>query len=135
VVVPWYVLETTGSAARAGVVAACELVPGAASRPTGAGYLRDLRDGLAYVARDRLVVSMVALVVVTNMLDRAFSAVLLPVYATDVLRPALLVGGAAYLLATAGPFVFPAWRQLDRENGHTVSRREVENGAAAPTQS
>ena len=51
------------------------------------------------------------------------------------LRPALLVGGAAYLLVTVGPFVFPAWRQLDRGNGHTVSRREVENGAAAPTQS
>jgi predicted MFS family arabinose efflux permease len=30
------------------------------------------------------------------------------------LRPTLLIGGVIYLLATAAPFVFPAWRGMDR---------------------
>lgn len=31
------------------------------------------------------------------------------------LRPALLVAGAAYLLTTLAPFVFPAWRGMERQ--------------------
>jgi len=39
-------------------------------------------------------------------------------YATEALgtRPALLIFGGAYLLTTLAPFVFPAWRQMQRPN-------------------
>ncbi len=51
------------------------------------------------------------------------------------LRPALLVCAGGYLLVTTSPFVFPAWRELNRRDGSTVSRPDVENAAAAPTTS
>jgi predicted MFS family arabinose efflux permease len=51
-------------------------------------------------------------------------------YATEALgvRPAVLVFGAAYLLTTLAPFVFPAWRQLKRP----VPAAAAESGAIAP---
>jgi MFS family permease len=35
---------------------------------------------------------------------------------TAGLTAALLAGGGLYLLATLGPFVFPAWRDMDRRS-------------------
>lgn len=87
------------------------LVPGAQRASTRTGYVRELRDGLAYVRADRLVLAMVAMAAVTNMLDRSLSAVLLPVYATDVLGTALGLGaafGAMGIGALAGTVVFGA---------------------------
>ena len=51
-------------------------------------------------------------------------------YAAEALgvRPAVLVFGAAYLLTTLAPFVFPAWRQLKRP----VPAAAAESGAIAP---
>lgn len=87
------------------------LVPMTRSAVSSAGYVRELRDGVAYVARDRLVLAMVSMVMVTNMLDRAFSAVLLPVYATEVLRSSLGLGavfGALGVGALVGTVIFGA---------------------------
>jgi MFS family permease len=86
-------------------------VPAAGLSGRDTGYLRELRDGLVYVARDRLVLAMVSMAVITNMLDRTFSAVLLPVYARDVLGSAIGLGtifGALGIGALVGTVVFGA---------------------------
>ncbi|HET8643623.1 MAG TPA: MFS transporter [Pseudonocardiaceae bacterium] len=87
------------------------LVPGSRSARTGAGYLRDLRDGLAYVRADRLVLALVAMAAVTNLLDLSFSAVLLPVYAIEVLGSSFGLGavfGAMGVGALFGAAIFGA---------------------------
>jgi MFS family permease len=43
------------------------------------------------------------------------------------LTAALLAGGGLYLLATLGPFVFPAWRDLDRRGGAPAEPRTVQS--------
>jgi MFS family permease len=49
--------------------------------PAGAGYLRRLREGWDFLRRDRVLVAVVTMVAVTNLLDQAYSAVLVPVWA------------------------------------------------------
>lgn len=56
-----------------------------------ASFWTDLAEGARFVARDRLMRLVVALVLVTNLLDAARSSTLLPIYADDRL------GGAAAL--------------------------------------
>lgn len=48
------------------------------------GYLDSLREGLAFLWHDRLLRSVVAMVLVTNLLDTGLGQVLLPLYARDV---------------------------------------------------
>lgn len=82
-------------------------------------YLRRLGAGLAYVRTDRLIGGIVAMVLVTNLLDAAYSTVLLPVYARDVLHSSVGLGliagifGAGALAGTVlygvvGP-TLPRW--------------------------
>lgn len=52
-----------------------------AAAPSEEGYLRQLRAGFAYLWRDRLLRSISGMVGVTNLLDAAWTAVLLPVWA------------------------------------------------------
>ena len=59
--------------------------------PTRASYWADLADGVRFLVRDRLLRAVIALVLVTNLLDAARSSTLLPLYADDRL------GGAAAL--------------------------------------
>ncbi|HZC25491.1 MAG TPA: MFS transporter [Actinopolymorphaceae bacterium] len=47
------------------------------------GYVQQFRDGLAYLRTDRLLRTIVGMVGVTNLLDTAMFAVLLPVWARD----------------------------------------------------
>ena len=49
--------------------------------PADAGYLRRLREGWDFLRRDRVLVAVVTMVAVTNLLDQAYSAVLVPVWA------------------------------------------------------
>jgi MFS family permease len=82
------------------------------------GYVADLREGFAYLWRDRLVRAIVAMVVVTNMLDAGMGGVLSPVYADRVLDSVValgLMGGALSGGAFAGTLLF-AWR------GHRLPR-------------
>lgn len=55
-------------------------------------FLADLRAGLGYVRRDPLVRNIVLICMATNMLDAGFGAVLLPVYAREVLDSSLALG-------------------------------------------
>ena len=47
------------------------------------GYLRQLRDGWSFMRRDPVLMGIGVMVAVTNLLDQAYSAVLLPVWARD----------------------------------------------------
>jgi MFS family permease len=61
------------------------------------GYGRELAEGLRFVRADRLLLGLAAMILVTNLLDEALLAVLLPVWAHDRIHEpqALgLVGGA-----------------------------------------
>ena len=61
-----------------------------ASRPAAAGYIGDLRDGLAFLLRDPLLRAIALMVALTNTIDAAKSAVLLPVWAAGAGGPAVL---------------------------------------------
>jgi MFS family permease len=74
-------------------------------------YLHELREGFAFLWRTPLVRAIVAMVVVTNMLDAAMGGVLLPVYADRVLGSVVALGLLAGVFsagAVAGALAF-AW--------------------------
>lgn len=79
--------------------------PAEAGHPTGVGgYLADLGAGLRFVRRDPLLRAIVAMVLLTNLLDQAMTAVLIPAWAAerfDEAAPVGLVFGAF----SAGAFV------------------------------
>lgn len=83
-------------------VAVAAFIPRTPAAPTGSRYLADLREGGRYVLRDRLVRSIVLLVMVSNMLDQGFSAVLVPVYAREVLASPTGLGAVFAALAAGG---------------------------------
>lgn len=63
----------------------------------GTGYLASLREGFAHLAADRLLLGIAVMVLVTNLLDQAFSSVLAPVWANETTGSPLVLGlmGAA----------------------------------------
>lgn len=70
-----------------------------ATEPTRASYRADLVEGARFVVRDPLMRLIVALVLVTNLLDAARGSTLLPLYANDRLGGAAALG---LLVATMG---------------------------------
>jgi predicted MFS family arabinose efflux permease len=62
-------------------------------------YLRQLAEGFAFLRGDRLLLGMVAMVMVTNLLDAASGSVLTPVYGREVLDSSV---GLGFLYATFG---------------------------------
>jgi len=73
------------------------------------GYLADLREGLRFVATDPLLRGVVLLVLVTNAIDAARSATLMPLYAAERLDGAASLGcivAAFGGAALAGTVVF-----------------------------
>ncbi|QKS15045.1 MFS transporter [Curtobacterium sp. Csp2] len=86
--------------------------PDAAPAERSAGYWRDLGAGLRFCVRDPLFRLVIALVLVTNLLDAARSTALLPLYADRVLDGAQSLGivsgtygGAAFLGSLAFGYV------------------------------
>jgi MFS family permease len=63
------------------------------------GYFDELRDGLHFIAMDKLILSIVVMVMLTNFLDAIFGGVLQPVYVKEVYGSAL---GLGLLLAANG---------------------------------
>lgn len=59
-----------------------------ATAPTG--YLADLREGWRWFRRDTVLVGIAAMIAMTNLLDQAYTAVLLPVWANHAGDAALL---------------------------------------------
>ncbi len=96
-----------------------------AERVTLRGYQRDLREGFGHLLRTSVLLTIVLMVMVTNALDEAWFAVLLPVDAREHLGGTFqlgLVSGVFGGAALLGALVYGAW-------GHRVSRRAVFIGA------
>lgn len=55
-------------------------------------YFEELKDGLRFIARDSLILSIVIMVMLTNFLDAIFGGVLQPVYVKEVYGNALNLG-------------------------------------------
>ena len=119
------------AASRNGATPAAGATPGAASRngaaPAAAGngaargaasfgrhdepYLRALRGGFAYMWRDRLLFSMAAMTLLTNLCTAASATVFIPLWVNEVLRTPAglgLVSGAFALGALVGNIGFTA---------------------------
>ncbi len=77
----------------------------------GEFYLSHLREGLAYLRQDRLLLGIVAMIIVTNLLDQAFAAVLLPVWVREKLGSPVALGtiGACFGLGAVGGNALMAW--------------------------
>jgi MFS family permease len=70
-------------------------VPRPAARPAApaaTSYRRDLAEGLSFIRRDRLILTIVWVVMITNFLDAASSAVVIPVYVNRVFGSAEVLG-------------------------------------------
>jgi MFS family permease len=64
-----------------------------------ARYLDELRDGLRFIAHDKLILAIVIMVMLTNFLDSIFGGVVRPVYVKEVYGNALNLG---FLIAANG---------------------------------
>jgi hypothetical protein len=64
-----------------------------------AGYFGELQDGLRFIARDKLILSIVIMVMLTNFLDAIFGGVVQPVYVRQVFGSAVALG---FLIAANG---------------------------------
>lgn len=97
-VITW--LLVPAGLARVTTVAAAERTDAAPDAAPGrSSYGRQLRDGLRFVVRDPLMRLIVAMILVTNLLDSARGASLLPLYADAELGGA---GALAVLVAVMG---------------------------------
>ena len=97
-VITW--LLVPAGLARVTTVAAAERTDAAPdAAPARSSYGRQLRDGLRFVVRDPLMRLIVAMILVTNLLDSARGASLLPLYADAELGGA---GALAVLVAVMG---------------------------------
>lgn len=74
-------------------------------------YARDLREGLAFLWRDRLLLGMATMIALTNLYDQALSSVLLPVWVRNELGSPSGLGivGGALSLGLLGGVLLGAW--------------------------
>lgn len=102
-------------------------VPGVPKRAEGAspGYWSELASGLRFIREDRLILTVVLTVMLTNLLDAPLFSVLMPVYAREVLGGAADLGLAFAAFgggSVAGAVVYAI-------AGHRLSRRVTFIGA------
>jgi MFS family permease len=111
--------------AGAPAVGAGTTAPPRRARGSLAGYRAELAEGYAYLLRARLLFAIVAMVMVTNALDQAWSAVLLPVDARTRL------GGSVALGVVSGTFAAAALcgSLLYGAVGHRLPQRGLFIGA------
>jgi MFS family permease len=114
------------------------LVPSMVWQPVGATrgvrrYLADLAEGLGLIRRDRLIFSIIAGVVIANLLLIPFLSVVLPVYAKQTYGSAVTLGlmlGTLSGGALAGTLLYGAvGHRLPRRGNHVVGfAREIHLG-------
>jgi MFS family permease len=80
-------------------------------RPAGTTYVQELREGWTFLRKDPVLLSMSGMVAVTNLLDIAFSAVLLPVWIRENGYSVGVLGAyfATWAAASAIGSVVAAW--------------------------
>jgi MFS family permease len=79
------------------LVAGC--VPDQATETAQRSYVRELRAGFQYLMKDRLIAAIVLMVMATNALDTATAAVIIPLYAKDILHSSVALGLIAGVFA------------------------------------
>ena len=97
-------------------------VPRAAAKEDegeGEGYFAELVEGLRFIRADRLIRTLIIVVMITNFLDGPLFAILIPVYALEVLDSSVALGviiGVFGAFALMGALLFGAV-------GHRMPRR------------
>src|SRR5690606_19515551 len=71
------------------------------SRAEKGSYRRELREGAAFLKRDRLLMSMYGMITVTNLIDTAMFSVLIPVWAQETGHGPTAIGLLASSLSGA----------------------------------
>lgn len=92
---------------------------------TATSYLEDLRAGLGYLRQDALLLTIVAIVLVSNFLDSALSSVIYPVYVSEVYGSAIGLGllfGMSGGGAVVGALLYGTY-------GASLPRRKIYLGA------
>ena len=80
--------------------------------PPRTGYVRELQEGWSFLRHDGVLVGIVVMVAVTNLLDQAWTAVLVPVWARETGGGTSAIGllfGVSAAAALAGSLVAAAW--------------------------
>jgi len=95
------ILDAVSFLVAGGIVAATAPRPHRQPDPDGGGYLKQLRVGIDFLRRERLLRTMVAMVSATNLLDAAMAAVLIPVWARDSGHGPAMIG---FLASAFGAF-------------------------------
>jgi MFS family permease len=90
----------------AGLVGVCVAAAPVPRRTEKEPYLGELKAGLTFLRTDRVILTIVIVVMLTNFLDAAFSGVILPVYVKQVLGSPINLG--LILAANAGGAVLGA---------------------------
>lgn len=115
---PTVLVVDAATFAAAALIIAASAPAGPSSPGDPVAYWRRLRDGLSFLRQEPLLLRIALLVLVTNLLDQAFGAVLLPVWSKEGGYGALGVGltaGALGVGATASALVTArAGPRLDR---------------------
>ncbi len=91
------------SALLIGIAIPTSLVKHKVKEEVESNYWRDLRDGWSFIAHDSVILAIVVTVMVTNLLDAAFSAVIGPAYIKQVFNSAIPLG---LILAAFGGAAF-----------------------------
>ncbi|WP_409491413.1 MFS transporter [Amycolatopsis sp. cmx-11-12] len=99
------------------------LIPAAAGPPRASsdGYLKQLREGLGYLKRDRVLRAMVGMLMLTNSLDFGLLGVLYPAYGDQVLHSTALIGAMITAVAVGGLLGSALYGWI----GHRFSRRSA----------
>jgi MFS family permease len=74
------------------IAALVAVAPRATERAASGRYIDEVLDGLRFMRGHTLVLSMIIIVMITNLLDAAFGGVLLPVYVNQVFGNPLNIG-------------------------------------------
>jgi MFS family permease len=104
-----FAIAALGIAALVPASAAPQMVPGA--QMSLRSYATDLREGLRFVRRDRLILAAILTITAANFLDQALTAVLLPVWARERVHSAAAIGwfGGASAAGALGGVLLAAW--------------------------
>lgn len=84
------------------VLAGEAAAPAPAEAPGARGYLAGIRAGLGFVRRDPIILSVIVVIMVTNLLDAGYSEVLAPAAVLRTFHSAVVLGALVAALGGAG---------------------------------
>jgi MFS family permease len=115
IALPWFVLTTTGSAARTGLVVFAEMAPYLVLQVLSGPVIDRIGSRRISIVGDLVSMGTVALIPLLYAADALRFGPLLALVAVVGLSPALLVCGAVYLVTTTLPGLRKEWADMERE--------------------